>query len=175
MLKKYIFSFFLITSVAVFSQKDTAVVTILHINDLHAKINRFPQLKHVVDSIRKVNNEVYIVAAGDLFSGNPIVDRYEQRGWPIIDMMNDLHFDLSCLGNHDFDYGQKILNDRMNDAKFPFICANIKTDKAVINQPKPYYLLTTKSGIKIGIIGLLQVGQNGFQILIQRTLKALSF
>ena len=154
--------FLVFTTSFLFAQKDTSIITILHINDLHAKINRFPQLKYVVDSIKEVNNEVYLMAAGDLFSGNPIVDRYEKRGWPIIDMMNDLHFDLSCLGNHDFDYGQEVLNERMSDAKFPFICANIKTDKAVINQPKPYYVLTTESGIKIGIIGLLQVGQNGY-------------
>ncbi len=162
MLRRYILSFFIIISIASYSQKDTTVITILHINDLHAKINRFPQLKHVVDSIKEVNSEVYLMAAGDLFSGNPIVDRYEKRGWPIIDMMNDLHFDLSCLGNHDFDYGQKVLNERMADANFPFICANIKTDKAEVNQTKSIYILTTKSGIQIGIIGLLQVGQNGY-------------
>ncbi len=153
---------FIAFAILAFSQKETTEITILHMNDLHAKINRFPQLKHVVDSIRRVNKEVYLVAAGDLFSGNPIVDRYKERGFPIIDMMNDLHFDLSCLGNHDFDYGQKILNDRMSDAHFPFICANIKTDKAILNQPKPYYVLTTKSGIRIGFLALLQIGRNGY-------------
>jgi len=162
MIKKYSIILLLIISAVAYSQNNKSEIVILHINDLHAKINRFPQLKHVVDSIKSVNKEVYLFAAGDLFSGNPIVDRYEKRGWPIIDMMNDLHFDLSCLGNHDFDYEQKILNDRMEDAQFPFICANIKTDKAILNQPKPYYVITTKEGLTIGIIGLLQVGQNGY-------------
>ncbi len=162
MIRRYISILFIGLATFTFSQKNITEVTILHMNDLHAKINRFPQLKHVVDSIREVNKEVYLVAAGDLFSGNPIVDRYKDRGFPIIDMMNDLHFDLSCLGNHDFDYGQEILNDRMSDANFPFICANINTKKAIVNQPKPYYVITTKSGIKIGFLALLQIGRNGY-------------
>ena len=126
-MKKYFTILFFILSLSLFSQKDTTIITVLHLNDLHAKINRFPQLKHVVDSLRNVKTEVILVSAGDLFSGNPIVDKYKEKGWPMIDLMNDLQFDLTAIGNHEFDYGQNVLNDRMKQAHFPFICANIIT------------------------------------------------
>ena len=161
MIKKLLLSFLITISFIAFSQKDTSIVTILHINDLHAKINRFPQLKHVLDSIRKDKEDVYLFSAGDLFSGNPIVDKYEKRGWPMIDLMNDLAFDLSAFGNHEFDYGQEVLNERIKDANFDFICANINTDEAVLNQPKAYKIFTTKSGIEIAVVSVLQIGENG--------------
>jgi len=161
MTKSILLSILIVFSFNAFSQKDTTIVRILHINDLHAKINRFPQLKHVLDSIRKDHKNVFLFAAGDLFSGNPFVDKYEKRGWPLIDLMNDLEFDLSALGNHEFDYGQQILNERRDDAKFDFICANINTKQAILNQLKPYKIFSISNGIKIAVVSVLQIGRNG--------------
>ena len=160
-MKNTLFFFLIAISILSFSQKDTSIITILHINDLHAKINRFPQLKHVLDSIRKNKDDVYLFSAGDLFSGNPIVDKYEKPGWPLIDLMNDLAFDLSAIGNHEFDYGQDILNKRREQASFDFLCANINAEKAVLNQPKDLKVFTTSNGLKIAVISVLQIGENG--------------
>ncbi|MBN2668071.1 MAG: bifunctional metallophosphatase/5'-nucleotidase [Bacteroidales bacterium] len=149
-------------SLNLWSQKDTSTITLLHINDLHAKINRFPQLKHVIDSIKNERKEdVFLVSSGDLFSGNPFVDQYTERGKPIIDLMNELHFDVSELGNHDFDYGQAVLEQRMKEASFPMICANIDVSGSPLTQPKPYVVLKTSKGIEIAILGLLQISDNG--------------
>lgn len=162
MIKKLLIIPFIFLSITVFSQKDSTIITILHMNDLHAKIQGFPQLKHVLDSIRANSKDVFLFSAGDLFSGNPIVDRAEKKGWPIIDLMNDMQFDISAIGNHDFDYGQEVLNERMKDAHFSFLCANVKSEKAILNQPKAYEVITSSTGIEIAVICLLQVGDNGF-------------
>jgi len=176
MIKKYIAILFVILSFSVFAQKDTSIITILHLNDLHAKINRFPQLKHVVDSIKNIRQEVLLVSSGDLFSGNPIVDRYEERGWPMIDLMNDLQFDLTAIGNHEFDYGQNVLNERMKQAHFPFVCANIRTASADMNQPSDYYIYKSKfSDTQIAFVSLLQVGINGIPDSHPKNLDGLQF
>ena len=177
MIKKYtVILLFVLSFLSAFSQKDTTIVTILHLNDLHAKINRFPQLKHVLDSVRNIRQEVILVSSGDLFSGNPIVDRYEEKGWPMIDLMNDLQFDLTAIGNHEFDYGQKILNDRMKQSHFPFICANIDCATADMNQPKAQFIYKSKiSGAEFAFVSLLQVGQNGQPDSHPKNLKNINF
>lgn len=37
----------------------------------------------------------------------------------MIDMLNKTGLDVSVIGNHEFDYGQAILNDRLEQANFP--------------------------------------------------------
>jgi len=142
------------------AQSDTSTVIILSINDLHAKINRFPQLKHVVDSIRSKHQTVWLFSAGDLFSGNPFVDKYEKPGQPMILLMNDIPFDLSAFGNHEFDYGIKTLNERVSEASFPFVCANIQTQNSGLKQPEPFKIFTSPDGTTFSVFSVLQIGQN---------------
>lgn len=53
--------------------------------------------------------EVIVVDAGDRFSGNPYVDNAGERGEPMIQLMNKVGYEVACMGNHDFDYGQQTL------------------------------------------------------------------
>jgi 5'-nucleotidase/UDP-sugar diphosphatase len=85
---------------------------------------------------------------------------YPDKGYPMIDLMNHCGFNLSAFGNHEFDLGQETLNARIKQAKFPFICCNIDAAGAVLQQPKPYFIL--KAGkIRIPVLGVLQLGANG--------------
>ncbi len=153
----------ILISLSVFSQNDTTEIIIMHTNDMHAKIDNFAQLKTVVDKYKAEYENVYLFSAGDIFTGNPVVDQYEDPGYPMIYLMNKMPYDISCIGNHEFDYGQAKLNERIKQASFPFISANIETSKnAVFKQPSGYYKFTTKNGITIGVLGLLQTGKNGY-------------
>lgn len=156
------------------AQKDSSIITILHLNDIHANIGAFPQLKFVVDSIRATNDEVFLLAAGDLFSGNPIVDRHAKKGWPLIDLMNDLRFDASALGNHDFDYGPQILNDRRIDANFPFLCANVEED-TVLDEVQDYMIFETQAGYQLAVISVLQLGNNDLPDSHPKNFDGMSF
>ena len=157
-----------------FGQNDTTDIYIMHLNDLHAKINHFAALKHVVDSIRSCHKNTLLVSAGDLFSGNPYVDKYERPGCPIIKLMKQMHFDVTEIGNHEFDYGQDVLAQRIKQASFPFICANIVTRRTPIPQPAPFIILKS-GGVSIAFIGLLQVSKNGLPESHPDKLKKLSF
>lgn len=146
-----------------FSQNDTTEIIILHTNDMHAKIDNFDKLAYVVKSYKKDYKNVWLFSAGDIFTGNPIVDQYKDPGYPMIELMNKMPYDISCIGNHEFDYGQAKLNERIKQANFPFISANIEPQKnAVLKTPADYYKFTAKDGTTIGVLGLLQVGKNGY-------------
>jgi len=75
--------------------------------------------------------------------------------------MNKVGYNLNCLGNHEFDYGQEILTKRMKQANFEFICANINTDSSEISKVNPYKIFQTKDSIKIVFWGLLDIDDNG--------------
>jgi 5'-nucleotidase / UDP-sugar diphosphatase len=140
--------------------KKSAEIIILHTNDMHARIDNFGKLAYLADSLRKTHKYVFLVAAGDNFTGNPIVDMFPEKGYPMIELMNMLHFDATAMGNHEFDLGQDIQNKRRKEAKFPFISCNIDASGAVVKQPDPYVIL--KAGkIKIPFLGIIQLGENG--------------
>jgi 5'-nucleotidase / UDP-sugar diphosphatase len=141
-------------------------ITILHTNDIHAAIDSFPKLAAKVNEIRNAaaaNETVFLVSAGDNFSGNPIVDQYDPKGYPVIELMKMTGYDIATIGNHDLDYGQSVLNDRIAQGGFPYVSANIKAGTgSVLIQPEPYKLLTTKMNTKVAFLGLIQTEANNY-------------
>lgn len=129
-------------------------LTIFILNDIHGQIDNFAKVKFLVDQ-EKAKTNVLLTSAGDIFSGNPIVDNYPQKGYPIIDLMNRVGFDVSVIGNHEFDYGEVNLKDRMEQATFKWVCANVKTDTSVIPQPDPYTTISIND-LKITFLGLVE-------------------
>jgi len=142
------------------AQRKPLEIIILHTNDMHAKIDNMGKLAYLADSLRKSHEYVFLVAAGDNFTGNPVVDMVEDKGYPMIDLMNRCGFNVSAMGNHEFDLGQEKLNARMGQATFPFISCNIDASGATVKQPKPYMVLEAGK-IRIPVLSVIQLGQNG--------------
>lgn len=141
-------------------EKKSESIVIFTINDPHGKIDNFAKVKAIIDEEKKTESQVFFVAGGDLFSGNPIVDFYPEKGFPIIDLMGKSGIDISALGNHEFDYGQEILNARMQQATFPFLCANVKNDNGDLNVPKGQVNIE-KDGFEIAFIGVVETSSPG--------------
>lgn len=161
-LKQFLFAIiFVITSCSKESNNIVPIVeesekkiTIFHINDPHGNFDNFSKIKYLIDQ-EKENNNVLFVCAGDIFSGNPVVDNYQEKGYPMIDLMNKAGVDISVLGNHEFDYGEAILKDRIAQSEFDWICANMNTSNSVIPQPEAYKTISVNN-IKITFLGLVE-------------------
>ena len=139
-------------------QQDKQIV-IFSTNDMHAHIDDYAKVAAYIEQERQKNPNVLVLSAGDLFSGNPIVDYCPKygNGFPIIDLMNRIGYRFTAFGNHEFDYGQHILCDRMAQAEFPFLCANMTVnDSLCIKQPEPSATIEI-DGMKIGIISAIQI------------------
>lgn len=141
-------------------KKPSVEIVILSTNDMHAKIDNFAKVAAYISEQREQHPNVLVLSGGDMFSGNPVVDQHESKGYPIIDLMNKIGYDFTAIGNHEFDYDRAVMADRMKQANFPWLCANIQagTD-GVIPQPKPYAIITI-DGVNIAILGLIEVGKN---------------
>ena len=135
-------------------QNETKELTIFHINDQHGRLDNFSKIKHIID-LEKETTNVFVVCGGDIFSGNPVVDNYEEKGFPMIDLMNKVGFDIATIGNHEFDYGELILKDRFQQAQFDWICANVDMNTTGIPEPFEYKSIT-KNNVKVTFLGLVE-------------------
>ncbi len=152
----------LMAGIFVFSgceEQETRVV-IFHTNDSHSQLDHFPALAWLVNNEREREEHVFLVSAGDIFSGNPMVDYYEPQGYPKIDLMNRVGYNVNTIGNHEFDYGLEVLADRMEQAEFPFILANLNTSGSVLAQPDEYAILRAGRH-RIAFLGLVQLNNQG--------------
>ncbi len=128
-------------------------LVIISTSDIHAKVENFPQL---ATAVRLSQDTVHtmLVDAGDRWTGNAYVDMAKEPRRPVIDMMNELGYDVATLGNHEFDDGQAFLGHINSLAEFDIVCANCLSDTITFPQPPPYKIYT-RNGIKIGFVGVI--------------------
>ena len=129
-------------------------LVLLSTNDMHAQIDRFPQLAAAVAACRDTADNVVLIDAGDRWTGNPYVDRTPTPGMPIIRLMNRLGYDAATLGNHEFDHGQAYLGRIIDSMEFAVVCANLKSDTCTFPQLPPYAIIE-RGGIRIGLVGVV--------------------
>ncbi|MBN1651672.1 MAG: bifunctional metallophosphatase/5'-nucleotidase [Bacteroidales bacterium] len=159
-IRYFVFFFFLLSIAACKSnpkeQQITKNLSIFFINDPHGQIENFSKIKAIVDQ-EALKTNVILACSGDLFSGNPIVDNYPEKGYPMIDLMNKVGFDIAALGNHEFDYGETVLKNRMEQANFDWVCANVNMTNSVVPEPYEYQTLSV-GDLKITFLGLVETG-----------------
>ena len=168
----YLFSALLTAQLSSFAQE---TIVIFAINDPHSEIENFSKIKPLIDAEKAKNQKVYFVAAGDLFSGNPIVDYHEDKGFPMIDMLNKTALDVSVIGNHEFDYGQDILNERIAQANFPFILDNFTGGTGELADIEGSTIIT-KDNFSIAFVGVVETGSpGGYPLTHPKKIQGLSF
>ena len=130
-------------------------------NDIHATLDNFPKLAYIVDSLRLLYPDMLLVAAGDNQTGNPVNDQYPEKGLPVIELMNSTGFNLSAVGNHEFDSKPGGFSNLTHKADFDFICANVSVTGSNNVKISPYKIITLPNGLRLAFLGLLQLNQNG--------------
>ncbi|WP_280770705.1 bifunctional metallophosphatase/5'-nucleotidase [Salipaludibacillus daqingensis] len=128
---------------------------IFHTNDIHSKIDNFGKVSAFVnDRGAEADNYLYL-DAGDIFSGNAVVDL--QDGAPIVDLLNEMGLDAMAIGNHEFDYGQDAFAAREAESEFDWLSANMEVvdPEVPIQQPEPYEIYEI-DGVDVGVFSLTQ-------------------
>lgn len=149
-------------------------VRILSANDMHSAIEKMPQLAAIVDSLRAIDPFLLVLSAGDNRTGNPYNDLYEPVSYPMVSMMNLIGFDASALGNHEYDSKVEGLARVIALSNFPYLAANISCPPETGVRVSPYQVFDVK-GIKVGVLGITQVGTLGIPDTSPDIVKGLSF
>jgi 2',3'-cyclic-nucleotide 2'-phosphodiesterase (5'-nucleotidase family) len=155
-------------------RRGTITLTVIGTNDLHGSLERLPILAGYIANIRAKRaadgGEVLLVDAGDMFQGTLASNLAE--GAPIVAAYNLMGYDAAAIGNHEFDFGpagpastaltakddpRGALRARAQEAKFPFLMANI-LDRDTGKRPKWDNVLSSimveKGPIIVGIVGV---------------------
>ena len=164
------------TASAILEPAADRTFTILHTNDFHGQLMYkvgsssnpgYARVAGYINSVRTaVGTEKVLVAdAGDEMQGSLLSNMY--YGESTIGAFNAASVDIATFGNHEFDWGQTVLGERITQADYPFVTANIvKNDTgncatAGWELPdfadNPYEILTAGTGadeVKVGFIGV---------------------
>lgn len=136
---------------------DFSKLVILHTNDTHGYDeygdghNGMAVIASLKEKLESDGYQVLLLDAGDAIQDNNLVNF--SKGKSAIQFMNAAGYDAATLGNHEFDYGQDILRERMSEALFPYVAANIRIEASGKNFIRPYTIVQ-KNDLKIGILGL---------------------
>lgn len=129
-------------------------LTIFFVNDQHGQIDNFSKIAHIIKT-EEQSTSVIVACSGDMFSGNPVVDNFPEKGYPMIDLMNRVGFDVCVPGNHEYDYGESILADRIKQSEFAWICANVDMGESGVPEPQEYTTVSV-NGLKVTFLGLVE-------------------
>ena len=125
--------------------------------DVEDKSGSYAQIATYVKDVRKNNKNVVLVEVGDAIQDNQIdvfaKDKKYYKDHPIPKVLNERNYDIFGLGNHEFNFGRKALDEILKDIKAKKLTANFyhkKNDKRYIDATT----IIEKDGVKLGIIGL---------------------
>jgi 2',3'-cyclic-nucleotide 2'-phosphodiesterase / 3'-nucleotidase / 5'-nucleotidase len=95
-----------------------------------------------------------LLDGGDVMQGTPVSNL--TRGRSTIDYYNMVGYAGAALGNHEFDWGPAVLRDRIEQAAFPWLAANILVEGS---DTTPSWVRGTAmvdvDGVQVGLIGLI--------------------
>jgi 2',3'-cyclic-nucleotide 2'-phosphodiesterase (5'-nucleotidase family) len=153
-----------------------AHVVILSTTDMHGRVfpidyytNKYDnvgiaKVATLVKEARKNDPNLLLVDSGDTIQGTPLEYFHNKRNNappdPMMLAMNALHYDSMTVGNHEYNFGLKVLEKARSEAKFPWLSANTynthaKGDPTTHYQP---YIIKEVNGVRVGVLGLTTPG-----------------
>ena len=154
----------------------TLELNLIHINDHHSHLEEekmdlvlngkkvtvnvggMPRMIQRITDLKKSSKNNLVLHAGDALSGTLYYTLF--KGKADAALMNVGHFDLFTLGNHEFDDGNTVLKNFLDELKIPVVSANVIPDKGSILEGKwTPYVIKKIDGQDVAIVGLDVVGK----------------
>ena len=152
---------------------DRVQITILGTTDLHGNINAIDyytnkpdnrglaKIATLIKRIRKEQPNTLLIDSGDTIQGSPLESvhgrKNNQPPDPMMLAMNSLNYDAMTVGNHEYNFGLKVLEKARSEAKFPWMSANTYD----VAKAKPHYqpyIVKEIAGVRVGVLGLTTPG-----------------
>ncbi len=140
-------------------------LTILHTNDVHSRVDPFPddgsrnagrggaaRRASIIERVRAQEDHVILLDSGDIFQGTPYFNFF--GGEIEIKLMQKMKYDASTIGNHDFDNGIDALVKQMQTTDFPMLNCNYNYADNALSTITQEYKIIKKGDVKIGILGV---------------------
>jgi len=148
-------------------------IVILGTTDLHGNIfpidyytdkpdNRgLAKVATLIKRVRKETENVVLVDSGDTIQGTPLAYYHNKKNNkppdPMMLAMSALNYDAMAVGNHEYNFGLKVLEKARSEATFPWLSANTYNQGTGETHYKPY-IIKEVAGVRVGILGLTTPG-----------------
>jgi 5'-nucleotidase len=136
-------------------------VTLLQVNDVYqfAPVDGgtrggLARVSLLRKEIMKESPHTLFLLAGDTIS--PSIESNTYKGRQMIEAWNLSGLDYATFGNHEFDFGPVVLQDRMRESHFKWLAANVvdkKTGKLFADTPE--FVVREFDGVKVGLFGIV--------------------
>lgn len=143
--------------IVVSAEEESKGIVILHTNDVHCGIKAddetfgYAELAAYKAKLESEGYKTVLVDAGDYSQGDVIGT--VSSGEYLINIMNELDYDIAVPGNHEYDYGMDRFNELVKLSEFEVISSNfvkLDTKKPVLAQS----VVKEIDGVKIGFVGV---------------------
>ncbi|MCR5420397.1 MAG: metallophosphoesterase, partial [Lachnospiraceae bacterium] len=111
-------------------------VIILFTSDIHCGVDQgfgLAGVEQVRETYESQGYTVLLVDDGDAVQGESIGT--VSKGESIIQLMNDMKYDVAIPGNHEFDYGMERFLELTEMADFPYISCNFRHEGETVFDP----------------------------------------
>lgn len=139
---------------------ETVRVTLLQVNDVYqispvdkGRRGGLARVATLRQQIEAESPHTLYLLAGDTLA--PSVASNIFKGRQMIAVWNATGLDIAVLGNHEFDFGDAILRERMGESKFTWLGSNVfdrKTGKLFNGMPP--FVVREFEGVRVGFFGL---------------------
>lgn len=145
--------------IPVSAEEQSGDIVVLYTNDVHCavaedeenKVLGYAKAAGLKKQLEEEGNEVALVDAGDSIQGDVIGTLSD--GEYIIDIMNQVGYDLAVPGNHEFDYGMEQFLSLADKAEFPYVSCNFQDLATGESVFEPYEIMEL-GGKKIAFLGI---------------------
>ena len=171
-----IFALLILVNTSATSEGQRAHVVILGTTDMHGRVfpidyytNKYDnvgiaKVATLIKEAKQKDPNLLLVDSGDTIQGTPLEYFHNKRNNtppdPMMLTMSALHYDAMTVGNHEYNFGLKVLEKARSEAKFPWLSANTYNNQ-VKGDPSNYYtpyIIKEVNGVRVGVLGLTTPG-----------------
>lgn len=154
-------------SVLTVDAKKHKQLVILHTNDTHSAImplnvnldnkdlagrGGFLRRINMIKEERKQNPDLLLFDSGDFCQGSGYYTLF--KGEVEIGLMNQMGYECTTIGNHEFDFGMENMARIFRMANFPVVCSNYDCTGTVLEGLVKPYITIKRGDVKIGVFAL---------------------
>jgi len=160
----------LIVAIPAAARPRRVTLTLLSTTDIHARVEPWnymtgqpaelglAKIATLVRRIRAQKPHVLLFDCGDATEGTPLAYYFARkdpaRPNPTIAAMNAMRYDAMAVGNHEFNFGLPALYRAKEQARFPWLGANVVATRPGVRQFPPY-VIRVVAGVRVGIVGFV--------------------
>lgn len=168
------------------AENNEVTVTVLGTSDLHGYLRSWEyssdsaqaatgmtKIQTLVKEEKAKNSNVILVDAGDTIQGNMMFGFNSNPVHPMVEAFNYMGYDTWTLGNHEFNFGQDVLNRNVAAFGGKVLAANLyKEDGTRYANP---YTIIEKGGVRVAIVGITNPNIPKWESANPANLKGLKF